>query len=179
MASTVPIVGTIINKNDVTDKVTGMVAVSITLAKGLVYQDGSNGWKNAPTDGSIHGDELYWNPTALVSTSTLGAIVGTFYGNGARVVGVADGTITAGQWCKASTNVANAFIKTADPTNTTLAATYAGGTALKTQIDAIRNWQRSKVARYIGHALEVIGNSTNPTSSADTETNCVFEIQRG
>lgn len=179
MASTKPIHGTIINKNEVQDKVTGPVAVSITLAIGLVYQDGANGWKNAPTDGSIHGKALFWNEKALVSTATIGEIGGTFYGEGAKVVGKADGVITADAWCKASTSFANGFIINSDPANTTVAGTYATATEAKDQIDAIRNWQRAKVAIYKGHVLEVIGNTTLPTSSADLETDCVFEITRG
>ena len=178
MTSTIPILGTVINQNDVTDKVTGSVAVSITLAVGLVYQDAANGWKNAPTDGSIDGDRLYWNHTALTSTATLGEIVGTFYGNGSRVVGKSDGIITAGNWCKASTSFANGFI-TNDLVAATIGATFGSGTATETAIDAVRDWQLAKVARYIGHCLEVVGNETNPTSSADLDVNCVFEIQRG
>jgi hypothetical protein len=172
MTSTKPIYGTIINKNEVQDIVTGPVAVSITLAIGLVYQDGSNGWKNAPTDGSIHGRKLFWNERALVSTSTLGEIVGTFYGEGAKVVGKSDGIITANSWCKASTNFANGFIILSDPSGASTTPTAA-------EVDAIRNWQRNKIAIYKGHALEVTGNTTLPTSSADLETDCIFEISRG
>lgn len=176
MTTTSPIYGTILNKNEVQDKVTGPVAVSITLAIGLVYQDGANGWKNAPTDGSIHGRKLFWNEKALVSTATLGEIGGTFYGEGAKVVGKSDGVITADAWCKASTNFANGFITNDDPADAT--ATIAN-TTTSNEINNIRNWQRAKVAIYKGHVLEVIGNTTLPTSSADTETNCVFEITRG
>lgn len=178
MTTTSPIYGTILNKNEVQDKVTGPVAVSITLAIGLVYQDGANGWKNAPTDGSVYGRQLYWNEKSLVSTATLGEIGGTFYGEGAKVVGKSDGVITSQAWCKAGTAIANAFIINSDPANTTLAATFAD-TEAEAAIDAIRNWQRAKIAIYKGHVLEVIGNTTLPTSSADTETNCVFEITRG
>ena len=171
MVSTKPIYGTILNKNEVQDKITGPVAVSITLAIGLVYLDGANGVKNAPTDGSVHGKQLYWNEKALTSTATIGEIGGTFYGEGSKVVGKSDGVITSQAWCKASTSFANGFIILADPSN---AVTPTAG-----EVDAIRNWQRNKVAIYKGHVLEVTGNTTLPTSSADLETDCVFQITRG
>lgn len=179
MASTSPINGTVLNINDGIEKVTGRVAVSLTLGIGLVYQDGSNGWKNSPTNGTIHADQLYWNPTILVSTATLGDIVGTFYGEGARVIGTADGVLTAGGFCKASTNHENQFIALADPVAATIGATFGGGTATEAAIDAIRDWQRNKIARYLGHPLEVIGTTTDNTDAANEETNCVFEITRG
>src|SRR3990167_10877376 len=163
MTSTSAIYGTVINKNEVQDKVTGPVAVSITLAIGLVYQDGANGWKNAPVDGTIHGKQLFWNDKALVSTATIGEIVGTFYGEGTKVIGKSDGVITVDAWCKASTSFANGFIILADPANAI--------TPTAAEVDAIRNWQRAKIAIYKGHSLEVIGNTTLPTSSANLETN--------
>ena len=171
MASTDPIVGTVINRNEVQDKKSGPVAVSITLGVGLVYEDGANGWKNAPIDGSIHADELYWNPTELISTAVLGGVIGTFYGEGARVIGVADTAIVVDQKCKASTNVAQALEPNADPANST--------TPTSGEVDAIRDWIRDTVAIYKGHALEVNRVDAVATNAVDTETNCVFEIVRG
>jgi hypothetical protein len=179
MTSTKPIYGTVLNKNDVQDKITGPVKASVTLAIGLVYQDGANGWTNAPTDGSVYGRQLYWNEKVLTATSTLGEIVGTFYGEGARVVGKSDGIITAHAWCKASTNFANGFIINSDPVDATVGATFGAGTKTETAVNNVRNWQRAKIAIYHGHVLEVIGNTTVPSSSADLETDCVFEITRG
>lgn len=179
MTSTAPVIGTVLNKNDVQDKQSGPVAVSITLAVGLVYKDGANGWKNAPTDGSIHGDQLYFNPISLTSTATLGEVVGTFYGEGARVVGKAYGAIVVDEYCKASGTTAGSFEALADPADATVGATFGGGTATETAINAIRNWQRNKVALYKGHALELNQVDDLPTDALTTETNCVFEIVRG
>lgn len=176
MTSTSPVIGTILNKNEVQDFITGSVKASVTLAVGLVYQDGANGWTNAPTDGSIYGRQLFWNERSLTATATLGEIVGTFYGEGAKVVGKSDGVITVNANCKASTSFANGFIIVADPSDAT--ATIAN-TTTSNEINNVRNWQRNKIAIYKGHVLEVIGNTTNGTSSADLETNCVFQIRRG
>lgn len=174
MTSSNPTYGTVINKNDVQDKQSGPVAVSITLAIGLVYKDGANGWKQAPTDGTIHGDQLYWNPISLTSTATLGEVVGTFYGEGARVVGKADGAIVVDNYCKASTTSSHGgqFITLADPSGAATTPTAAN-------VDAIRNWQRSKVAIYKGHALELNQVDDLPTDAVDEDTNGVYEIVRG
>lgn len=181
MASTNPVYGTVLNKEEVQDKQSGPVAVSITLAIGLVYKDGANGWKQAPTDGSIHADQLYWNPISLTSTSTLGEVVGTFYGEGARVVGKADGAIVVDNYCKASTTSSHGgqFISLADPSDATVGATFGGGTATETAINNIRNWQRNKVAIYKGHALELNQVDDLPTDAVDEDTNGVYEIVRG
>lgn len=181
MTSTNPKFGTVINKNEVQDVQSGPVAVSITLGIGLVYKDGANGWKQAPTDGTIHGDQLYWNEKVLTSTSTLGAIVGTFYGEGALVVGQADGAIVVDNYCKASTTSSHGgqLISLADPSAATVGATFGGGTKTETAIDAIRNWQRNKVALYKGHALELNRVDNLPTDAVDEDTNCVFQIVRG
>lgn len=145
--------GTILNREEVTDRITGPVAVSTTLAVGLVYQDGANGWKNAT---SQSGEVCYWNETELISTAVLGEVVGTFFGTGALVVGYSEGVITAGARCKNGA-VANGFI-----INTVVAVADVLLTC----------------AHYKGHLLERTGNETLPTSSADTDDNCVFEIVR-
>jgi len=153
MASSEPVYGTILNREMVSDVKTGPVAVSTTLAIGLVYQDGANGWKNAT---SQSGEDVYWNETEIISTAVLGEKVGTFYGSGALVVGKSDGVIAVNGRCKNGT-VANAFVA-----NT---------------VSAIAD-QLLTCARYLGHPQERTGNETLPTSSADTEENCVFEIVR-
>jgi hypothetical protein len=174
MASTNPTYGTVINKNDVKDIQSGPVATSITLAIGLVYKDAANGWKQAPTDGSIHADQLYWNEKSLTSTATLGAVVGTFYGSGARVVGKADGAIVVDTYCRASETSAHGgqFESLADPSDSIT-------TPLAAQVDAIRDWQRTKIAIYKGHALELNQVDDLPTDAEDEDTNGIYEIRRG
>lgn len=177
MTSTKATIGTVLNKNLVRDVKSGKVAASTTLAVGLVYQDTTDGWKNAPTDGSVKGKDLYWNPVAIDnSAGALGDKTGTFYGNGAIVVGKSDGIISVNQWCKAGTNVANAFIALSDPAST-LAATY-NATDASVEIDEITGWIKNKVARYLCHVLEYNNVSALPTASADLETDCVFLIAR-
>lgn len=174
MTSSNPVYGTVLNSQEVKDIQSGPVAVSITLAIGLVYKDAANGWKQAPTDGTIHADELYWNPISLTSTATLGAVVGTFYGEGARVVGKADGIIAVDEYVKASTTSAHngQFIALADPSGAATTPTAAN-------VDAIRNWQRWKIGLYKGHALELNRVDNLPTAAADEDTNIVVEIRRG
>ena len=174
MTSTNPVLGTVINSVDVKDIQSGPVAVSITLGIGLVYKDAANGWKAAPTDGTIHADQLYWNPRSLTSTATLGEIVGTFYGEGARVIGKADGAIVVDNYCKASTTSSHGgqFISLADPSGAATTPTAAN-------VNAIRDWQRNKVAIYKGHALELNQVDDLPTDAVDEDITCVFEIVRG
>ena len=174
MASTNPVYGTVLNKNDVQDKKSGPVAVSITLPVGLVYEDGANGWKQAPTDGSIHADELYWNEKSLTSTATLGGVTATFYGEGARVVGKADGAIVVDAKCRASQTSSHGgqFQANADPADATTTPTA-------TQLNALKNWQRNTIAIYKGHALELNRVDSVATNAVDEEENGVYEIVRG
>ena len=173
MASTNPVYGTVINKNDVKDIQSGPVAVSITLPVGLVYKDGANGWKQAPTDGSIHADQLYWNEKSLTSTAVLGAVTGTFYGEGARVVGKADGAIGVDGKCRASQTSSHGgqFQANADPA--------AATTPTATQLDTLKDWIRNTIAIYKGHALELNKVDTLPTAAVDEEENGIYEIVRG
>jgi len=179
MTSTKPIQGTILNKLDVTDKKTGQVAASTTLAIGCVYQDGSNGWKNVPTDASILGKDIYWNEKSIDNSSgAKGDKSGTFYGEGSLVVGKADGAIVIDSWCKPSTNNANELMALSDPA-ATLDATYGGGTTVTAQINEITTWQKSKTAIYKGHALETNRMDTLATDAVDDDVDCVFLIKRG
>ena len=173
MASSDPVLGTVMNMNDVTDKKSGPVAGSITLGVGLVYEDGANGWKQAPTDGTIHADELYWNPTAKTSTATLGGVTGTFYGEGAKVIGKADGAIVVDNKVKASTTSAHGgqLISLADPA--------AGTTPTAGQLDVITAWVKNKIAIYKGHANEVNNVGAVATDAVDEDINCVFQVTRG
>lgn len=178
MTSTKPINGTILNKLDVTDKKSGKVAASTTLAIGLVYQDGANGWKNVPTTAAVLGKDCYWNEKAIDnSAGSLGDKTGTFYGEGALVVGTADGAIVIDSWCKPSTNHANQLMALTDPA-ATLGTTYNKTTA-QAQINEITTWQKSKVAIYKGHVLEITAANGLATDAVDEETDVVYLIKRG
>ena len=154
MATTEPTLGTVLNREQVSDRKTGPVKAGVILGVGLVYQDGANGWDNAT---SQSGEVCYWNETVIDnSAGVLGDKVGTFFGTGALVVGYSEGIIAVNARCKNGT-VANGFV-----TNTV---------ALVADV-------LLTCAIYKGHPLERTGNETLPTASADTETNCVFEIVR-
>lgn len=165
--------GTILNKAEVTDRVSGPVAASTTLGIGPVYEDGANGWKNAPIDGSILAARLYWNERSINnSTGAKGDKVGTFYGIGALVVGKAEGAIVVDAAAKASEVTAQSLSSLASPTNPS--ATYA-----EAEADSLYNYIVKKFAFYRGHVNEVTGVKTSRTDAATTETNCVFEVRKG
>ena len=151
--------GLILNKSDIKDKVSGPVAASTTLGIGLVYEDAANGWKPAPTSGVAIGNEVYWNPVSIDNSSgSLGDKVGTFYGEGTRFVGKADGVIPVDGRVKPSTNTA--------------------GELLAGVITAIADLE-DLCGTYKGHYQTEIGNvKVSRTAAADTEENCVFELRR-
>jgi hypothetical protein len=152
--------GDVLNKHAVTDVQSGPVAASESLEIGLVYEDGANGWKVAPVDGSVEGRRLYWNPVLIDNSSgALGDKVGNYYGNGALVEGEADGAIAVGAYVKTSTNASH------------------GGIFLSVTVAAIGDWL-DVIGIYRGHRHETTETGTSTTAAADTETNCVVELVR-
>jgi len=153
--------GLVLNKDDVKDKVSGPVAASTTLNPGLVYEDGANGWKQAPTTGAAIGNEVYWNPVTIDNSSgALGDKVGEFYGEGARVVGQADGAIPVDGRVKPSTTASHE------------------GQFIAGVITAIADLE-DLCGTYKGHYLTEINQvGVSRTAAADAETDCVFELRR-
>lgn len=176
MTSTKAKLGTVLNKDQVADKRSGKVAASTSLAVGLVYQDGANGWKQVPTNASVLGRRCYWNETAIDnSAGALGDKTGTFYGEGAKVVFKADVAITLDTWLKPSTNTAGEMMALgSDP-----AATVSTVGTVAAQINEITTWQTSKVALYIGHVLEISAADGLATDAVDNDEDCVAVIRKG
>lgn len=174
--------GIVLNKDDVLDIVEGPVAASTNLTIGFVYEDGANGWKVAPVDGSITADALYWNPTAKDNSSgSKGDLTCTVYGEGARVVGQADGVIVVDAPIRASNTAAHGGqVKAlAAVVDAALNGTFDDAEA-EAALDALRDYHLHKIGTYKGHYLTEIGNvDISRTNAADTETNCVFELRRG
>lgn len=168
--------GTILNKNDPAVVVrSGPVAANTKLLIGLVYQDGANGWKNSPVDGSIPARRLYWNCIEIDNTGgALGDKTGSFYGKNACVVGKADGVINVGSAVKASesTGKNGQFQALADPTN-------PGASYSETEADSLFHYVLKKVAGYIGHVNEIKSIDKLATNAADGETNVVFVLEGG
>lgn len=158
--------GTILNKDSKSVvKKSGPVAANTNLGIGLVYLDGANGWKNAPTDGSVIASRLYFNPIALDnSTGAKGDKTGTFYGLNAIVVGKNEGTTALNSKCKASGTTAQAFA------------------ALTIRTDTLANNSADRdaeVAGYLGHIGEISQKDSLATAGANGETNCVFVMKGG
>ena len=63
--------GTVKNKgNDAVARMSGPVAASTTIAAGnLVYQDGSNCWKPAPTTGLVYASRIWFAEIAADNSS--------------------------------------------------------------------------------------------------------------
>ena len=169
------VLGTVLNKNDVHDKISGPVKAAITLAIGLVFEDGALGWDNAPVDGSVPARRLYWNPTEINnSTGVLGKKHGTFYGDNALFVGKADGVIVVDESVQASQTAAhNGQLQTiAEPTEP--GAAYAEAAA-----DSLFFYVVDKVASYKGHVDEIKQIADSRTDAIDEDEDCVFQIRRG
>ncbi len=159
--------GQVLNRESVSDRIVGDVAAATKLLVGLVYQDGANGFKQAPVDGSVNGRALYWNSYEIDNASgSKGDKIGTFYGTGARVCGKADGAIVVNAPCKASATAAHggqfASVTVRSDTTPNLAA----------DLQAI-------AAIYKGHIGETVETANDPTDAVDGDENLVFEMVRG
>jgi hypothetical protein len=166
--------GTVINKDDPSVvKKSGPVKANTLLKVGLVYQDDSNGWTNAPTDGSIPAKRLYFNPIELNNLTGQPQKHGTFYGLNAEVVGESDGVIAVGDDVRASTTTAHEGIFQA------LAVPSMSTTPSSAEINNFRSYVLHRVAGYLGHVGEYKSIDKKPTNTADEDKNCVFKIIGG
>ncbi|MCV0398540.1 MAG: hypothetical protein K5785_00940 [Nitrosarchaeum sp.] len=192
--------GAIRNESASLARVTGVVKAGQTVVAGLVYIDGANGIKNAPTDGSKLAKDLFWCPKNVGSaTETKDKKVTIYDLDGLMVIGKSDGIIPLGGEVKASTTSAHGgqFITNPEPTSAFTAAdgstvdgTYGAEEAavlannvtriaeLVAREAAIRAWVKDTVGHYIGHEDEILEGKT-PTASADEDEDCVFILRRG
>ena len=175
--------GDVINRADVKDVITGPVAASTSLVIGLVYEDAANGWKQAPVDGSISGQKMYWlDRDTDNSSGSLGDKIITVYGDGAIVVGKADGAIPVDGRVKASTTASHngQFISNPVPTvadegdtsMTDLGAEIAAAT------QAVYTYFDQTVGKYLGNQKERTQSATSRTAAADEDTDCLVKIIR-
>ena len=165
MAATKQNLGQVLNsENTAVERVSGPVKAAVNLGIGWVYEDGTNGWTNALTNGSISAKALYWNDKVRDnSAGAKGDIYGTFYGNNAKIVGKAEGAI-----------VRDAIFMTSEVTAQSCAA-------LTLRTDTLANNAADRAKRlgfYKGHALEVNDVKTSRTDAATTQEDCVFIIAR-
>lgn len=175
-----PTLGDIQNKETVRDKKEGSAAAALSLGIGLVYQDGANGWKIAPVDGSIDARRLYFNGTVLDNSGgVLHDLTSTFYGEGAIVVGQADIAIVVNDKCRASQTAAHTgqFQAITKPAAAALNAIFSD-TEVEAALDALRDFLVEGVAIYLGHAGEITETQNEPTDAVDGDTDCLFLIVR-
>lgn len=173
--------GTILNKTSALKRVTGIVKATITLIPGLCYIDGANGIKNAPVDGSVKSNALYWYDGEAVTVAAGKTKKVTIYAiDGLWVVGQAEGVIPVDGPVKPATTAAHGGWMITHPTPTvadegdTSMADLGGEIAAA--IQAVYTYGGALCGFYRGHEAEIKEGSTR-TAAADTETNCVFELR--
>lgn len=166
--------GTILNKSASLPRITANFTTDATYLSGLVYEDGSNGWKQAPTDGSEDARELYWLEHGFTVSGTDKKV--TVYAiNGLQVVGRADAAIVIDGKVKASTNHAGELETEVTPTIADEGDTSmvdlggqiaAAGQEILTHYDTI-------IGHYMGHEDE-IRDGLLRTDAVDEDNDCVF-----
>lgn len=164
--------GTVLNKEQVYDRIETDVAASTSLVPGLCYIDGSNGVKQCPTDGSVVANRVYWCEDTIASQTNKGDKTITIWGEGAVVIGKADGVITVGERVKPSTNHVGNFEDADTP------GAVSGASPSSAEVDAYRTFIDAVVGVYLGHVDELTETGDDPTSAADTDTDAVFLIKR-
>jgi hypothetical protein len=162
MSFSTPYQGAVERLDLAVDQQVGDQAVSTTLTNGvLVYQDGANGIKVAPTDGSIPARRLRFAfgipPEGQTSNATLGnKKVNTIRGPNVIVIGKCDGAISVGSYCRASeTNGKNGQFQAEVVDNSTVANLAA--------------YLNKRIAIFLGKASGAGGITTNalPADAAD------------
>lgn len=168
---TAAVEGAILNKHMTDDVQIHDVAASTNIPNGrLCYQDGSNGLKLAPTDGSKAASLLrFVSVGADNSSGSKGDKKVESWKTRARVIGKCDGAIVVGTYAKTSNTSAHGgqFKQWTKPSNAT--SPTAG------EVDAVRDAEQEKVARYLGHIDEGIETGNLPTDAADEDLG-VFEL---
>lgn len=160
MAANSPL-GRILNKSASIPRITAEFSTAATYLPGLVYEAGAGDWRQAPTDGSKEARELYWLEngftvaTGEVKKTTVYALPGLM------VIGTSDGIIAPDSHVMASTNVAGALLAEVwDGTSSV--------TAVATGTDIC--------GKYLGKEDEIREGQVVRSSSADTDTDCVFVL---
>lgn len=163
--------GTVLNRDQqAVQRLSGVpVKASTDLTKGtLVYEDGSNGWTTAPTDGSVIGKHMWFvDGDADNDAGAKGDKIVDVWKTGAMVIGKADGAIVVGRSVKAGTGEAGCFMENTEPT-------APGNTYVEAAADSLADHVKHHVGRYIGHVDEIFTSNTSRTDAVDNEADCVF-----
>lgn len=182
--------GTILNKSSELKRTTGLIKAGNTVIPGLCYIDGANGVKNAPVDGSILSNALFWydGVSVTVAAGAVSKKVTVYAIDGLQVVGQAEGVIPVdgpvkpattashGGWMITHPVPTHATADEGDTSTTDLGAEIA--TAINTIAQAVHTYGGALCGYYRGHEDEVLEGKTR-TASADEDTNCVFELRGG
>lgn len=167
--------GDVLNKPFVSSRQVLDCADNVSIGAGsLVYQDTTNGMKVVPTTSQPQASRIWFLEKAVDNTVTghaKGFVAGEVYKQGALVVGKADGTITPGAYCRASTNEAGSFQIMAIPADLT-----GGESPTEAEHILVLEFLRRAVAIYQGHLGEGKQIGNDPTDAADDDVNCVFRM---
>ena len=148
------------------------VAASTAITKGkLVYLDGTNGAKVAPTTGAVYASRIFFAGTDADNTNgSAGDVSVTVYGPNAIVIGKAQGNIAVGRLCQASETTAGSFMEWAEPADESATATFSS-----VSINANKVANLKKLAIYLGHAGEGLEIGNAPTAATDAQTTCKLD----
>ena len=170
-------VGTILNKSASIPRITANFSTVATYVTGLVYEDGANGWKNSPTDGSEDRRELYWLEHGFVVATGEVKKTTVYALNGLMVVGIVDTAIVVDGYVKASTNHVGQLMAAVTPTiadeGDTSMVDLGGQLAAADQ--SILTHYDTIVGHYIGSEDE-IRDGLLRTDAVDEDTDCVFVL---
>ena len=154
---------TILNRQQVDDRVQIFIATGQNVKAGLVYQNGDKDWRNVPLTAQPKAKKIYVLENGFDNSSGTDVKTEIAFGEGARFIDTADGAITLNENCSASTSTVGL-----------LSQATAIGTTTATIIAALEN----VVAQYKGHADELKNTVDDASAAVDGDTDCVFQIRR-
>lgn len=159
------VLGQVLNLDAVTDRKVHKVAANVNITKGLlVYQDGANGLKPAPTDGSVEAAKIR---VAIKDANNTGGALGDKWcetvKSGAIVVVKAQGNITVDTDCMASETTAGSIAALPVPAS-------PGGAYVQAEAVAVRNHTIKKLCRYLAHVDEGTQTGKEPTNATDGQS---------
>lgn len=163
-----PVLGDVENRHLISDVVVGQVAANTDLLPGFVYQNGTNGYAQAPTDDSVLARRLRFLRAEQNNLTISGIQDGNkgdknceTYKKGAIVIAKIDGPCTVNQYVRNSTVTAGRVMKLAEP------ASPIGATPTSAEFDNFVSYENLKLAQYLGHAGETTGTNNPPTDAVD------------
>lgn len=165
-----PHAGDIENKHLLVDVIAIPQASNTNLTGGTFgYQDGTNGFKVAPTDDSVLASRLRFieNDSNNLTISGFqdgnkGDQVVETYKTDAIVVTTMDGACTVGSYVRNSTATAGHVMALATP------ASPSGATPTSQNLDDVTSWMKLRLGLYLGHPGETsdVSSGGNPPTDA-------------